>query len=470
MAAGPLTAALRKEGAAAVEKFARHLSPAVARINDIVVARGSGSYVWTTDGQKLLDVAGGIGTQSTGHSHPKVAKAIADQAGKIIHSQQNLFAASEPLVELLDRLNEICPPNLPRYLFANSGSEAVDNAIKIARAATGKQNIIAFEGGFHGRTYGAMAVTSSKVVYRQNFGPLMPQVFIAPYPYCLHCKVRQAAPSGKDWYKLEPYIPPFQSYDARRCCGGPHEALKWMLKQQTHPSETAAVIIEPILGEGGFLTPPPDFMQTVRKICDENNLLLIVQSGVGRTGKWWGHQHLPGADPDIMIFAKGIASGFPFAGVATRDDLYGKMTPGMLGGTYAANALGCAAASATIDVIKEEKLLDNATQRGQQLVQGLVSLAKRFPIIDIRGRGLMVAAEFGGSDGSVTPKSGVATAVSRACYSRGMLIMTAGARETLRFLPALNITAEQVDEALSIFEGALEDVFSKSAEARAASG
>ncbi|CAL8464181.1 g3716 [Coccomyxa elongata] len=463
-----LSAAVKSGAADAATLIRRHLSPAVASSSEFIAERASGSYIYSTDGQKHLDMAAGIGVVSTGHCHPKVVKAIQDQAASMIHSQQNIFAATTPLVGLLDRMMDITPPSLTRFFFANSGSEAVDNAIKIARGHTKRQNIICFENSFHGRTYGSMAVTTSKTYYRQGFAPLMPQVVVAPYPYCLHCKVREAHPDGDSWYKIQPNVKPFDPYEARGCCNAPIDALKWILKQQSAPADTAAIIIEPIMGEGGFLTPPPSFIPALRKICDEHGILLIideVQAGVGRTGKWWGHQHVSGeaVEPDIMLFAKGIASGFPFAGLATRDNMFEGLATGTMGGTYGAGPLACATACATLDVIKEEKLLDNATARGAQLTSGLLEMTGKYPIIDIRGRGLMCAVEFGGRDGGMSAELGVAAAVTKAAGRRNMLLLTAGARETVRFLPPLTVSEGEIDEALHIFGESLEEVFGSSA-------
>jgi 4-aminobutyrate aminotransferase len=439
-------------------------SPALAQFSDFIAERASGSYVWTTDGQKHLDMATGIGVVSTGHCHPKVVKAIQDQAANLIFAQQNVFAGTGPMAGLLDRLLDISPEGLTKFSFANSGAEAVENAIKVARGHTGRQNIIAFDNSFHGRTFGTMALTNSKTYYRAGFGPLLPAIVTSSYPYCLHCKARQAAPDGGDWYKLEPNIPPFDDYSQRRCCNGPLESLQWMLKQSSAPEDTAAIIIEPIQGEGGFLTPPPEFLKGLRKICDEHGILLIldeVQAGVGRTGKWWGHQHVMDASPDIMVFAKGIASGFPLAGIATREDYFSRLRPGSIGGTYSGNTLGCAAACATIDAIREDDMLENVTARGQQLAQGLVELSKRFPITDVRGRGLMVAAEFGAPEGGLVAKAGTAAAVTKAAGRRNMLLLSAGARESIRFLPPLNVKESEIAEALHILEASLEEVFGR---------
>jgi len=380
------------------------------------------------------------------------------------------------MIQLLERMKRITPDTLTKFFFCMSGSEAVDNAIKLARASTGRQNIIAFQGGYHGRTYGAMSVTTSKTIYKQAFGPLPSGISIANYPYCLHCKARIAADglghttcevpllNGED----KPITP---SYESRKCCNGPLDDLHMLLKTQSHPDDTAAIIIEPILGEGGFLVPPPGFLTSLRKICDDHGIVLIfdeVQAGLGRTGTWWSHQLLTHCQPDILIFAKGIASGFPFAGLAAREDLFldskdgsvnSRMEAGMMGGTYGAGPMGCAAAVATIDVIEDENLLENAIVRGEQLAKGLSDIATRggedSPIMEVRGRGLMVAVELRGSPG-------VASRVVKVAGQHGVLLLICGARETVRFLPSLVVNEAQVDRALEVFEVALKEASSRS--------
>ncbi|GFR42874.1 hypothetical protein Agub_g3866 [Astrephomene gubernaculifera] len=520
-AAGLGLASLLKSGAPGAARQVldgvyAHSPPGVAKFNDVVVASGQGCWVNTTDGRRFLDFSSGIGVVSTGHCHPAVVEAVRQQAGKIVHAQQNVFGAHEPLIDLYDKLSAVLPPSLDSYFLANSGSEAVDNALKIARAATGRQNVIAFEGSFHGRTLGALSVTNSKYIYRRGFGPLPSGVVVAPYPYCLHCKAQCATcHSGYPSVARQGQQQPPEA----DCCGGPLESLELLLATQSSPSDTAAVIIEPILGEGGFLTPPPGFLASVRRLCSKHGIMMIVdevQAGAGRTGRWWGHQHwLPeggeqqygssnssntnsiiGADggPDMLIFAKGIASGYPLAGLAVRRGLVGadRMPPGTLGGTYGGNAVACAAAAATIDVIQREGLLANAEARGAQLRAGLAAIAAELPaglIADIRGRGLMVGLEFGGrSEGGsssgagcdgkggcgsgeggcgsgsskpsrFTPASkGVAAAITQACGARGMLLLSAGVRECVRFLPPLTVSAEEMDTALGIFREACREV------------
>lgn len=432
---------------------AKCLFPSVAKFNELIAERGEGCYIWDTEGRKYLDFTSGIGVVSTGHCHPKVVDAISKQAGRLIFAQQNILPVTPPALDLLTRLQGIVPDELTRFFFCQSGSEAVDNALKLARSYTGRQNVISFSGGYHGRTYGAMSITTSKTIYRQTFGPLPSGVAVAPYPYCLHCKARIAAGGmGHTTCEVPPVGPP---YETRKCCNGPLEDLSMMLKMETHPKDTAAIIIEPILGEGGFLVPPAGFLRSLRELCDKHGIILIfdeVQCGMGRTGTWWGHQAITDVQPDVLIFAKGIASGFPFAGLAAQERLLDGMEPGMMGGTYGQGPMGCAAAAATIDVIKEESLLENARQRGEQLTRGLATLAEEgAPIAEIRGRGLMLAAELRG-------EPGVAGKVVKAAAERGVLFLTCGARETLRFLPPLVVTESQVEDALEVFKVSLLEV------------
>jgi 4-aminobutyrate aminotransferase len=432
-----------------------HLCPAVAKFHEVVAESARGCWVKTTSGDKLLDLTSGIGVTSTGHSHPKVIEAIHAQANKIIFAQQNILPATPASIKLVNMLDGVMPKTLSRYFFCNSGSEAVDNAIKVARNFTGKMNVIAMHGGYHGRTYGAMSLTTSKTIYRQTFGPMPAGVAVANYPYCLRCPTRKAA-GGMD-FSVSPCVPGVGlPYENRRCCGAPVEDLHNLLQTQSHPSETAAIIIEPILGEGGFLVPPPGFLEELRHICDQNNMLLIfdeVQSGVGRTGEWWAHQALSSVQPDIMVFAKGIASGFPFAGLATRDDVFSKMTPGQMGGTYGGSALGCAAAVGTLEAIIEDDMLINAKARGAQFMKGLVDLSGKYPIAEVRGRGLMIAVEFDGPPGT-------ASRLVQEGFDLGLLLITAGINQSVRLLPPLCISEEEVALALDKLDLAMEKTFS----------
>jgi 4-aminobutyrate aminotransferase len=320
-----------------------------------------------------------------------------------------------------------------------SGAEAVESAIKLARHETGKQNIIVMNGGFHGRSLATMAMTTSKTAYRVNYGPLPSGIHVAKYPYCLHC------PVGPGDWAAKPV-----------CCGDALESLKVMLKEQSAPSDTAAVVIEPILGEGGYVVPPAGYFKDLRKLCDDNGIFLIVdevQSGVGRTGKMWGHEW-EGVTPDVIVFAKGIASGVPLSGIATKPHYMLKSPAGSMGGTYGPTAVAASAAVATLRVIEEEGLLGNAHARGVQMQEGLRAIAKRYPghIADVRGRGCMVGLEFAYPAGS-----GIAGAVTAHAMNHGLLLLTTGWRETIRFIPPLTVTEKEMDFALEAFEKGMKD-------------
>src|SRR5688572_9723160 len=350
-----------------------HMSPAWSRIFNFVAERAEGSYIYTDDGRKLLDFTCGIGVTNTGHCHPKVVEAIREQAGLFIHAQANLVI-HKPMLRLIEELRTIAPPSMDSFFFANSGAEAIENAVKIARVATGRQNVIVFSGSFHGRTVGTMSLTTSKTVYRTGFGPLPSGVFVAPFPYAFRLKMTEAEASE---YALE--------------------QLEYLLASQTAPKDTAAILIESVLGEGGYIVPPVSFMKGLREICDKHGILLIfdeVQSGFGRTGKWFALEHF-GVVPDIITAAKGIASGLPLSGVFSRLDLMKKWDVGSHGGTYGGNAVACAAGVATIRAMRDEKMLENTTERGLQLTTGLRKLQEEYPQIgDVRGVGLMIGTEF----------------------------------------------------------------------------
>ena len=384
----------------------------------------------------------GIAVTNTGHCHPKVVKAIQDQAAKGIHAQVNV-GMHTPMIELTKRVLELLPKEkFDRVFYTNSGAEGVENAIKLARTFNKRQKIVAFRGGYHGRTMGTMAITSSKTVYHVGFGPFMGGGVIAPYPYCHRCDVRQANPTK-----------------VVECCGRYEKDLDELLRTEVDPSDVSAFIIEPILGEGGYTVPPKAFMQTLRRICDEKGILLIadeVQSGFCRTGKTFAFEHF-GIVPDIVVMAKGLASGMPLAAVASRSELATKQIPGSMGGTYAGNVISCAAAVATLDVFKEEKTVENVKQRSTEFFAGLRELQNnaKYHISDVRGMGLMVALEF---DDTKVAK-GTSGKVTSAAIANGLLLMTTGPHETIRFMPPLNVTAGQIQDALTILKKALDSVF-----------
>lgn len=412
----------------------KHLSPVWTHYSDIIVDHAEGSYIYATDGRTILDFTCGIGVTNTGHCHPKVVEAIRAQAGLLLHGQANLVT-HKPMLELVEELRSVVPPSLDGFFFSNSGAEAVEGALKLARQATNHPNVIVFQGSFHGRTVATMSMTTSKTIYRSGYQPLMPGVYVAPYPYALR-----------------------YGWDVETTSRWCLDELELLLQTQTAPAETAAVFIEPVLGEGGYIVPPVSFMKGLREICTRDDILLVVdevQTGFGRTGKWFGHQHF-GIEPDIMTIAKGLASGMPISGVISRLDLMKKWIPGAHGGTYGGNAVSAAAGVATIQVIKEEGMIENAVARGSQLVAGLGHLQEKYPqIAEVRGLGLMIGTEFRDTGGK--PDKKTAKAVQHECLDRNLMLLTAGPWDnTIRWIPPLNVTEAQISEALNIFTVSLD--------------
>lgn len=416
-----------------------HLSPVWARSSTILADHAQGSFIYDVEGNRYLDFTCGIGVTNAGHCHPKVVAAAQEQTAKFIHAQANIVV-HKPMLDLVEQLKTVTPPGVDRYFFSNSGAEAIEASLKLARYATGRTNVIAFQGAFHGRTVATMSLTSSKVLYRSHYAPLMAGVHVAPYPYA---------------YRLG-----MTPDDCSDFCLG---ELDYMLATVTAPDETAAIIIEPILGEGGYIVPPSGFLQGLRQICDKTGILLIVdevQTGFGRTGKWFGHEHF-GITPDIMVMAKGIASGFPLSAIATRKEIMDKWPPGTHGGTYGGNAVACAAGAATIEAMKEEQMVENAARLGPVLLGGLRDLQEEFPVIgDVRGIGLMAAAEFTASSGDWHESKGLAKAVQKLCLDDGkLMLLTCGPHENvIRWIPPLITDQGQIQEALGIFQNAVKQV------------
>lgn len=416
-----------------------HLAPVWTHLTHIQPARAEGIYIYEADGTRHTDFTSGIGVTNTGHCHPRVVQAIQAQASNLIFGQMNIVVPPTA-VALAEKLNAITPPRIDQFFFANSGAEAVEAAVKLSRMATGRRNIIVFQGSFHGRTHQAMAMTTSKYIYRYNYQPLPGGIFVAPFPYRY-----------------------FYGWDEEQTTEFCLKQLDLLLHSQTAPSETAAIVIEPILGEGGYVPAPASFLQGLRRICDEHGILLVVdevQSGFGRTGKFFAFEHAD-IEPDIIIMAKGLGSGMPISAIASRTDLMAHWRPGTHGGTYGGgNAVATAAACATIDVIVEEGLAENAAARGDQLQHGLHELQAEYPVIgDVRGKGLMVGIEFTTPGGQ--PDAATAAAVANACLERNLLLLTCGSYgNVMRWIPPLVVTAAQIDEALATFNDALASVVS----------
>jgi 4-aminobutyrate aminotransferase len=410
-----------------------HVSPVWPRYTPIIASHAEGSYVYDQDGTQYLDFTCGLGVTNTGHCHPAVVEAIRRQAGRLLHGQVNIIF-HEPLLELVEALRKILPPTLDGFFFSNSGAEAVEGAVKLARHATGRPNVIVFQGSFHGRTVGTMSLTTSKTIYRAGYQPLMPGVFVAPYPYA---------------YRF--------GWEEERTSAWCLDELNFLLATQTAPGETAAILVEPVLGEGGYVVPPASFLKGLREVCDQHGMLLIadeIQSGMGRTGHWFAFEHFD-LRPDIITVAKGLASGLPISGVFSSLELMGKWLPGSHGGTFGGNALAAAAGVATIQAIQADGMLSNATQQGAHLMKDLRELQSRNGVIgDVRGLGLMVGVEFRSTDGK--PDKHTAKTVVQTCLEHKLLLLTCGPWDnTIRFIPPLNVSREQVDLALDVFESAL---------------
>jgi 4-aminobutyrate aminotransferase len=416
-----------------------HVSPVWPHYTPIIASRAEGCYVYDQNGVPYLDFTCGIGVTNTGHCHPRVVEAIRKQAGLLIHGQVNIIV-HEPLLALIDELRTIVHPTLDGFFFSNSGAEAIEGAVKLARHATGRTNIIVFQGSFHGRTVGTMSLTTSKTIYRVGYQPLMPGVFVAPYPYS---------------YRF--------GWDDDKTCQWCLDELEFLLTTQTAPEETAAMLIEPVLGEGGYVVPPARFLQGLREVCDRHGICLIldeIQSGIGRTGRWFAYEHF-GVRPDIVTVAKALASGLPISGVFSRLELMEKWIPGSHGGTFGGNAIAAAAGVATLHAMKDENMLPNAQERGSQLMSGLRQLQNEHPVIgDVRGLGLMIGTEF--RDDSRRPDKTTAKALVHACLDEKLMLLTCGAWDnTIRWIPPLNVTESQISEALAIFRWALQKISSK---------
>jgi 4-aminobutyrate aminotransferase len=411
-----------------------NLSNVWFQLTDLELASGHGCWVTTTDGVEYLDFTSGIAVTSTGHCHPDVVAAITDQASKFIHAQVNCYR-HELLEPLAVRLAEITPPGIDRFFFTNSGAEATEAAVKLARQATQRPNLVVFEGSFHGRTAQTMAMTTSKSVYRAGHGPLPAGIFVAPFPHPTR--------TGEDG-----------KASIARCL----DAFDWLLATQTAPNETAAVVMEPVLGEGGYLPAPARFLEGVAARCAEHDILFVadeVQSGFARTGTMFAIDQYD-VTPDIVVMAKGIASGFPIAAIGTTAEIEARWPQGSHGGTYGGNPIGCAAALATIDVLTGDGFLDDVNEQGNQLRRRLSDLAVDDPtLVDVRGPGLMVATEFRQPD--LAPDAARVAAIVAHCRDEShVLLMSAGAEgSVIRWMPPLIVTTEEIDLAVDAFGAAL---------------
>src|SRR4051794_41006828 len=415
--------------------------PAVwSRITNLDVDRGEGSWLIARDGTRYLDYSSGIGVTNTGHAHPRVAAAIAAQATKLLHGQQNILY-HEPGLRLYERLQHVLPAGPWQAFLSNSGAEAIEAAVKLARVATGRPAMLSFRYGYHGRTAQTMALTTAKDVYRGSFEPLPGSVYHTAYPYCYRAAGGAHSPDA---------------------CACDWEAeLDLTFRQLIYPDRVAGIIIEPVLGEGGYIVPPPRFLPRLREITRQHGILLIadeVQTGFGRTGEMFAVHHWA-VEPDILVMAKGIASGLPLSGIVAPRTMLEKLPPGSHGGTYGGNVVACAAANATLDVIEDEGLVANARSRGAQFLAGLRALAPKYPSIgDVRGLGLMLALEFvkpGEGDGRV-PDPEVTKRVQAEALARNLIVLTAGTYvNVVRIIPPLVTTPDEVELALRTLDASL---------------
>jgi 4-aminobutyrate aminotransferase len=410
------------------------LSPVLRQATPVRAVKGEGVYLTDEDGRRYLDFTAGIGVTSTGHCHPRVVAAAQRQVATLIHGQYTTVL-HEPLEQLVDALGEVLPTGLDSLFFTNSGSEAVEAALRLARQATGRPNVVVFHGGFHGRTVAAASMTTSGTKFRSGFSPLMAGVVVSPFPTAFR-----------------------YGWSEEQATEFALRELEYTLQTISAPQDTAAFLIEPVLGEGGYVPAPDAFLAGLRQRADRHGILLVldeVQTGVGRTGRFWGHDH-SGIRPDVVITAKGLASGFPLSGIAAGADLMSKAWPGSQGGTYGANAVACAAAVETLSVIRDEGLVENADRMGRRLRDGLQAIAAEYAEIgDVRGLGLMQACEFVTADGTPDPEG--AARAQRAAVDEGLLLLTCGAwNNVVRMIPALVVSESQIDAALEAWSAAVQ--------------
>jgi 4-aminobutyrate aminotransferase len=413
----------------------QHFAGVLHRTTRVLVERGRGSYLYTHDGRRYLDFVMGIASVNTGHCHPRVVEAAKAQVDTLIHPSASAVSYG-PNIELVAKLAEITPGDLNVTFLANSGAEAVEGALKLAKYVTGRPGVIAFQGGFHGRTMGAISVTTSKVHYREHYEPLLPSTYFLPFPHPYRCPLGHAPDD---------------------CVEQCLRYIERQFERVIDPHSMAAMLVEPVQGEGGYVPAAPGFLRRLRELCDRYGMLLIfdeVQTGFGRTGHWWAGQHY-GVVPDIQVMAKAIASGFPLSAVSSTRAIMERWLPGAHGSTFGGNPVSCAAACATIDAIREEGMIANAARMGEALQTRLKALQANFPVIgEVRGLGLMVGVEFVHQDGS--PNGGAAEAVREHCLEHGLILLTCGVRDhVIRFIPPLNVSAAELDEGLTIFEGAV---------------
>jgi len=413
--------------------FARGLGNALP----VFVERARNAELWDVEGRRYIDFAGGIAVLNTGHVHPKVQSAVAAQLERFSHTCL-MITPYESAVELAEKLNRLAPgPTPKKTIFVTTGAEAVENSIKIARAHTGRSGVIAFGGGFHGRTFMAMALTGKVAPYKAGFGPFPAEVYHAPFPIAYH------GVSVQD------------SLDA----------LEHLFKYDIEPARVAAIIVEPVMGEGGFYIAPPEFLQALRRLCDQHGIVLVIdeiQTGFARTGRMFAIEH-SGVEPDLMTMAKSLAGGFPLAAVVGKAHIMDAPGPGGLGGTYAGSPIACAAALAVLDVIAEERLCERAEQIGRTMVDTLLGAAKSLPAIgEVRALGAMVAMELVKNSDPHQPDADLAKALTKRAAEKGLVLLSCGLYgNVIRFLVPLTASDEIVREGLAIVIEALRELVTR---------
>ena len=392
----------------------RVLSPVLGHYTWLPVVRGEGSWLVTDSGRRILDLTCGIAVTPIGHAHPKVVAAITAQASKLAHICAGV-ALYEPNVALAEALTKVTPPGLDTVFFGNSGAEAIEGSLKLARQATRRNAVIVFRGGFHGRSTGAMAVTTSKAAYRRGYGALLPDVYMAPFPYPMACPIKP-------------------EHDAQTCAEHCLAELDVLLEHHVPPEHVAAILIEPVLGEGGYVAPPTSFLRALRELATRIGALLIfdeVQTGFGRTGAWFAGQKV-GVTPDIMALAKALGGGLPLGAVVASRELQDRWLPGTHGSTFGGNPVSCASGLATLEVIRDEGLVARAERLGEQMTRELAPLLREPHVREIRRFGAMVAVEF---DDAKHSKAAIAAALER-----DVLLITCGFHDqAVRFIPPLNV-------------------------------
>jgi len=420
---------------AIIDRDQQVTAPAYGRVYPLVVKQAQGMVVEDVDGNLFLDFMAGIAVASTGHSHPRVVKAIEEQARKFLHICGSDYYY-EPMVDLAERLNRLAPGAAPKKVFfTNSGAETVEAAFKLARYHSKRQHVIAFHGAFHGRTLGALSLTASRASHRAHFGPLIPGVHHVPYGFCHRC----------------PYHLTYGS------CGIECVSVieKVLFRYDVRPEEVAAIFVEPVQGEGGYIVPPSEYLPMLHELCRKHGILLVadeIQSGFGRTGKMFACEHW-GIEPDIICAAKGIASGMPLGAMIARADI-STWSRSTHGSTFGGNPVACAAALATLDLL-EEGLVENAAKVGAVLKERLIALKDRHKVIsDVRGLGLMIGVDFEKIDGSRAPDGQFRDRVMQKCFEKGLLLLSCG-ESTLRFCPPLIVTTEETKTAVDIFDAAV---------------